>query len=184
MPKGIPKSGINKGWFKKGICPKTAIKKGEHRATKTEFQKRHIPWNKGKSHLKGSKHPLWKGGRHPNTQGYIIVHKPNHPFCEIHGYIREHRLVMEKIIGRYLTPEERVHHKGIKYPIGSIENKQDNRPKNLQLFVNESEHESNIPHRYKKFVYKGRKTEYWKEHSRKRRLRKNPPPLHQYKNYW
>jgi len=40
---------------------------------------------------------------------------------------------MEKHLGRYLKPEECVHHKGIKYPIGSIENKQDNRIENLEL---------------------------------------------------
>lgn len=33
-----------------------------------------------------------------------------------------------------------VHHKGIKYPIGSIENKQDNQIENLKLFSNDLEH--------------------------------------------
>ena len=47
---------------------------------------------------------------------------------------------MEEIIGRYLIPPEMVHHKGIKYPFGSIENKQDDRPENLQLFANRKKH--------------------------------------------
>jgi hypothetical protein len=47
---------------------------------------------------------------------------------------------MEAHLGRYLTPEERVHHKGERYPIDSIENKQDNRIENLQLFPNEGKH--------------------------------------------
>ena len=47
---------------------------------------------------------------------------------------------MEKIVGRFLKPEERVHHKGIHYPIHSRENKQDDSPENLQLFPNHSEH--------------------------------------------
>lgn len=58
MPKGIPKNGINNGQFKKGnlfgkrfqkgIIPKTAIKKGEHRGMKTEFKKGGIAPMKGR----------------------------------------------------------------------------------------------------------------------------------------
>lgn len=69
-------------------------------------------------------------------QGYICIHKPEHPFARKGKYIFEHRFIMEQIKGRYLNSNERVHHKGIKYPIGSTENKQDNRPINLQLLTN------------------------------------------------
>ena len=47
---------------------------------------------------------------------------------------------MEKHLGRYLKPEEIVHHKGTKYPMGSVKDKQDDRPENLQLFTNQSKH--------------------------------------------
>lgn len=94
----------------------------------------------GKNRTK-EKSGSWKGGRTKNlSAGYIGISMPNHPFADCKDYVFEHRLVMERYLGRYLKPEERVHHKGIKYPIGSIENKQDNRIKNLMLFKNRGEH--------------------------------------------
>ena len=104
---------------------------------------------------KGKKNHRWKGGRYKHGKGYIYILKPSHPFCNSQGYVFEHRLVMEKMIGRYLKPTEFVHHKGIKYPIGSIENLQDNRPENLELCENNSIHKKfhkGIP--YNDFGYK------------------------------
>lgn len=94
---------------------------------------------KGKDWLIGSNNPHWRGGKRI-SHGYVQIYKPNHPFS-VQGYIPRSRFVMEQIIGRYLKPKERVHHKGIKYPIGSIKNKQNDRPVNLQLFANESKHQ-------------------------------------------
>jgi len=80
----------------------------------------------------------WRGGK-KLQDGYIFIKIPSHPNSCFHGYVAKHRLIMEKHLGRYLISKEIVHHKGIKYPIGSIENKQDNRIKNLQL-VSRGEH--------------------------------------------
>lgn len=67
----------------------------------------------------------WKGGI-IIERGYILEYSPTHPF-NVKGYIRQHRLVMEKYIGRYLEPMEDVHH------INGV--KTDNRIENLQLLT-------------------------------------------------
>jgi hypothetical protein len=79
------------------------------------------------------KNCFWKGGRCLDADGYVLVKVPGHPFADKRGYVREHRLAMEKVLGRYLRPEEIVHHqeKG---------NKAKNDPGNLRVYRNNSEH--------------------------------------------
>ena len=75
--------------------------------------------------------PNWKGGK-KYQNGYILIHKPDHPNSISYGYIFEHRLVMEEYLGRYLEKGEVVHH------INSKRN--DNRIENLELFGNNGKH--------------------------------------------
>lgn len=73
----------------------------------------------------GANNPNWNGGRIYMGK-YILVRFPEHPASSTHrGYILEHRLVIEKHLGRYLNPDEVVHH------INGI--KDDNRIENLKL---------------------------------------------------
>jgi len=67
-----------------------------------------------KSHI-GAASPNWKGGRHLDINGYVLVSlSPNdffHPMADNHNYVREHRLVVAKALGRCLHTWEIVHHK-------------------------------------------------------------------------
>ena len=77
---------------------------------------------------KGSQNPYWGGGRYKDsTSGHIWVYNPGHPSSTKKGYVLEHRLAVEKSIGRYLRGNEIVHHKN--------KIKDDNRVENLEIVV-------------------------------------------------
>ena len=79
----------------------------------------------------GEGHPEWKGGRRL-VGGYWHIYMPEHPNCHKKNLVAEHRLVMEKKLGRYLDPKEVVHHKD--------HDPQNNHPDNLMVFGKNSEH--------------------------------------------
>ena len=57
----------------------------------------------------GAGHPKWKGGR-TLGKGYWYIYQPDHPNCTSGHYVLEHRLIMEKKLGRYLSRKEVCHH--------------------------------------------------------------------------
>jgi hypothetical protein len=67
--------------------------------------------NKGRF---GEKSLGWKGGRLYERGYKLVICDQEHPFGVPKGagkkYIREHRLILEKHLGRYLNPDEVVHH--------------------------------------------------------------------------
>jgi len=78
--------------------------------------------------------PKFRPGRvwRSYCRGYRKVMAKEHPRADRDGYILEHRLVMEEHLGRYLEPEEVVHH------INGV--RDDNRIENLQLRSSRADH--------------------------------------------
>lgn len=125
--KGIELSGTHKEKISNGLV-------------KCYENENRISWNKGKkmtdeyckkaSECKkglymGIKSWLWKGGKFFTKNGYIAIYAPNHPNTRSDKHILEHRLVMEKYLGRFLREDEIVHHIN--------KNVSDNRIENLEL---------------------------------------------------
>lgn len=139
--------GKNEGWtiYCEANCRNELKRKGEYRNCETCGKEFYIPrahikrsddgyergrfcsqecFRKWRSTLRGEETPNWQGGKFIGANGYVYVRHNG-------KYELEHRVVMEKYLGRKLREDEVVHHKnGVKT---------DNRLENLQLMTN-SEH--------------------------------------------
>lgn len=93
--------------------------------------KKHSPDSIAKMSRPGALNQNWKGGRIETVHGYILIHKPEHPFASKSGYVPEHRLIVEEIIGRILDKKNQVHHIG---------ERNDNRPHQLIAFTTGGAH--------------------------------------------
>lgn len=111
-------SDSKKYWKKRKYC--------SLKCSKTWFKKGHKQIGKGNRGRIGKDSFSYKGGRNTSIAGYIRILIPG-----TGSYKLEHRLIMEKYLGRKLKREEQVHH------INGIKN--DNRIKNLEL-MNIREH--------------------------------------------
>ena len=86
----------------------------------------------------------WKRGAVTDA-GYVSVHLPQHPRAGKKGRFLEHRLVVEQHLGRWLDPQEKVHHRNAM--------KADNRIENLQLVTHAQPNGTVLcPHCRREFV--------------------------------
>lgn len=111
-----------RGKFCSKACANESFK-GKHFSPNSEFKKGQKPHN-----YKGWRMTQARKPGHPYKQIYM----PEHPYASSMGYVREHRLVMEKQLGRNLRPDEVVDHINM--------DTLDNRPENLRVML-KTEHD-------------------------------------------
>lgn len=75
---------------------------------------------------------MYNGHKICNRNGYEAIYLPTHPHSYKDGMVYVHVLVAEKLLGRYLLPDECVHHIDF--------NKKNNTVTNLMIFANNSSH--------------------------------------------
>lgn len=72
------------------------------------------------------------GAETVTKRGYALVYEPEHKHAKGNGYVFEHIIVAEKLLGRPLKDKEVVHH---------IDgDKRNNNPCNIAIFNSQSEH--------------------------------------------
>ena len=75
-----------------------------------------------------------KGARYRTREGYIKLLCVGHPDADKEGYVLEHRMCVSRMVGRYLTKQEVVHHLD--------SNRENNNINNLMLFDSQKKHKS------------------------------------------
>jgi hypothetical protein len=86
----------------------------------------------GKKYKILRRHKTTRNKSSSSISRYWMVYNPEHPLTNSQGYVSEHRLVAERLLGRTLNKNEIIHHlngDGL-----------DNSPYNLCLCQSDSEH--------------------------------------------
>ena len=155
MPKGFKgfQKGIQ-GWWRNKKRPFRNLSEKHKKKIKDAHKGKDKPWlrtpeaiEKAADAKRGEKNYFWKGGKFKSKSGYIYILQSYHPNADSKGYMLEHRLIMEKVLGRFLKSDEWIHHKnGIK---------DDNRPENLEIVLSKTHFgEIECPFCQKKFLIK------------------------------
>lgn|SRR3990167_9995242 len=133
---------------RKGICPKLLTRKCKNCSKKFDTRRKttfycsrkcyysHIGAEMARRNLEIARQRRKEltSYKYKNRAGYVYIYSPYHPRVISHNkkYVFEHILVMEKKLGRFLRPNEVIHHID-----GNVSNNSIN---NLKLFCNHSEH--------------------------------------------
>lgn len=84
-----------------------------------QFRGHPLPYVRGHGHktirhrrvIADSPADVTVGGNWVGAGGYVLVYAPTHPEARSDGSVAQHRVVMEKKLGRFLEPHEEPHHK-------------------------------------------------------------------------
>ncbi len=87
------------------IARKTDARRGVRAGEPLRFIQGHY----GKVQPVGAVAHRWRGGRQ-KSQGYVLIHEPDHPRSNGRGYVFEHVLVASGALGRTVPPTAEVHH--------------------------------------------------------------------------
>lgn len=118
-----------------GIAPiakKTSSRYGHLKGNPIKFIHNHHHIGNKYNHPIGKDHHNWKGGCRKSNDGYILVKKRDHPRAYSSGYVLEHILICEKVLGKPLPLDAVIHH------ING--NQSDNRHQNLVICQSNAYH--------------------------------------------
>lgn len=106
------------------ICKRNDPRKGYIKGEPRRF----LAW-----HQYRGRHPKnWAGGRKLDSDGYVLLSRPNHHRAQACGYVQEHVVIVEEILGMLLPKKAIIHH--------ANEKRSDNRPENLVVCQGMSYH--------------------------------------------
>lgn len=101
------------GYCHCGCGQKTKIAtRTDRRWNSTKGEPRKCIWGHTAKPLFGKDNPNWKGGRIKKCKltSYRQIHMPDHPRSHTDGYVFEHILVAEKVLGKPLLKGTQIHH--------------------------------------------------------------------------
>jgi hypothetical protein len=108
IPNGYCACGCGKKtWIATKNCPKYNWIKGQ---PVKYLVGHHRLGNKFPNCTKGEKHGNWRGGTTHTSRGYKLIKSHGHPRADKCGYIKEHILIAEKVLGKSLPLEAVIHH--------------------------------------------------------------------------